>query len=277
LAKNKNNKSNKKHEKGNAEKYLDRIEGRNPISEALRSGRSINKVWIVKSDQRRDQRLHEIISECKEQGAIIVEVEKNVFAGMAETPGHQGIIAQVSPKDYADPFELIEKLTAEGKQPFILILDNLQDGYNFGSILRISEAAGVDLIVIPERRSVSADAHVAKASAGAIEFVPIARVTNLATFIDKIKEQNFWIYGTEVNDAENYQKVDYKGSIALVIGNEAKGMSENIKKRCDFLVNIPMYGRINSLNAAVAAGIIVFQAVEQRRHQFTTDQVITDL
>lgn len=183
---------------------------------------------------------------------------------MAETPRHQGIIAQVSPKNYVDPFILLEAIKAKGKQPFILILDNLQDGYNFGSILRISEAAGIDLIVIPERRSVTVDAHVAKASAGAIEFVPIARVTNLATFIDRIKEQNFWIYGTEVDGSENYQKVDYNGSIALVIGNEAKGMSENIKKRCDFLVAIPMHGQINSLNAAVATGIIVFQAVEQR-------------
>jgi len=261
----KNNKENHKLENNNPVNYLDRIEGRNPISEALKAGRSINKVWVAKTDQRRDKRLHELIVECKDQGAIIIEVERNVFAGMAETPGHQGIIAQVSPKDYVDPFELIDELKAKGKQPFILILDSLQDGYNFGSILRISEAAGVDLVVIPERRSVTADAHVAKASAGAIEFVPIARVTNLATFIDRIKGQNFWIYGTEVDRAENYQNVDYQGSIALIIGNEAKGMSDNLKKRCDYLVNIPMYGRINSLNAAVAAGIIVFQAVEQRK------------
>ena len=265
-SKTKNNRAKNDKFENNTEKYLDRIEGRNPISEALRAGRTINKVWVAKTDQRREQRLHELILECKEQGAIIVEVEKNVLEEMAETPRHQGIIAQVSPKNYVDPFVLLEELKAKGKQPFILILDNLQDGYNFGSILRISEAAGIDLIVIPERRSVTADAHVAKASAGAIEFVPIARVTNLATFIDRIKEQNFWIYGTEVDCAENYQKVDYKGSIALIIGNEAKGMSDNIKKRCDFLVTIPMHGKINSLNAAVATGIIVFQAVEQRNN-----------
>lgn len=247
------------------DKYLDQIEGRNPINEAIKAGRSINKVWTVKTDQRRDKRLYDLLKECKSKGAIIMEVEKSVLDSMAESSGHQGIIAQVSPKDYVDPFEYLSALTENGKQPFVLILDNLQDGYNFGSILRIAEAAGVDLIVIPERRAVSVDAHVAKASAGAIEFVPISRVTNLGTFIDRLKEQNYWIYGTEVEQAEDYHKVDFGGSIALVIGNEAKGMSDNIKKRCDFLITIPMQGKINSLNAAVATGIIVFQAVEQRK------------
>ncbi len=245
-------------------KYLDLIEGRNPVIEALRAGRSVNKIWIAKSNQQRDHRLNEIITACKEKGAIIMEVEKDVLDKMAQTPGHQGVIAQIAAKDYVDPFALIEEKLEQGKHPFILILDNLQDGYNFGSIIRIAEASGVDMIVIPERRSVSVDAHVAKASAGAVEFVPIARVTNLAMFIDKIKEQNFWVFGTEVQNAENYQKANYQGNIALVIGNEGKGMNENIKKRCDFLITIPMQGKINSLNAAVATGIIVFEAALQR-------------
>ncbi len=245
-------------------KYLDLIEGRNPVQEALRAGRSINKIWIAKSDQPRDHRLNELITECKKKGAVIMEVEKDVLENMAQTSGHQGIIAQVSAKDYIDPYVLIEQKLEAGKHPFILILDNLQDGYNFGSIIRIAEAAGIDLIVIPERRSVSVDAHVAKASAGAVEFVPIARVTNIATFIDNIKKRNFWIFGTEVQNAENYQKANYQGNIALIIGNEGKGMSENIKKRCDFLLTIPMQGKINSLNAAVATGIIVFEATLQR-------------
>lgn len=245
--------------------YLDQIEGRNPINEALRAGRSINKIWITKSDLIRDQRLQNLITDCKDKGAVIMEVEKTVLDKMATTTQHQGIIAQISPKDYVEPFDYIEKLKAEEKEPFILILDSLQDGYNFGSIIRIAEAAGVDLIIIPERRSVSVDAHVAKASAGAVEFVAIARVTNLATFIDRIKEDHFWIFGSEVENADNYQKVNYKGSIALVIGSEEKGMTPNIRKRCDFLVTIPMQGKINSLNAAVATGIIVFQAIEQRK------------
>ncbi|NLZ71252.1 MAG: 23S rRNA (guanosine(2251)-2'-O)-methyltransferase RlmB, partial [Clostridiaceae bacterium] len=184
---------------------------------------------------------------------------------MSESSNHQGIIAQVSAIKYVDPFVQIQKVKSEGRNPFILILDNLQDGFNFGSIIRISEAAGIDLIVIPERRSVSVDAHVAKASAGAVEYVPIARVTNLATFIDRIKEDGFWIFGSEVDSAENYQKANYQGSIALIVGNEGTGMSQNIKKRCDFLVTIPMQGKINSLNAAVATGIIIFEAVEQRK------------
>lgn len=247
-------------------KYLDQIEGRNPVNEALRAGRSINKIWIAKSGLRRDHRLVDLIKESKNKGAVIMEVEKDVLDKMAKTPQHQGIIAQISPKKYVEPIAYIEELKSKDKEPFILILDNLQDGYNFGSIIRIAEAAGIDLIVIPERRSVSVDAHVAKASAGAIEFVPIARVTNLATFIDQIKKDNFWIFGTEVKNAENYQKVNYKGSIALVVGNEGKGISDNIMKRCDFSVTIPMQGAINSLNAAVATGIIVFQAVEQRKN-----------
>lgn len=250
----------------NENTYLDRIAGRNPIQEALRAGRAINKIWINKNQQNRDQRLEKLIWECKQAGAVVMEVDKESLDAMVEThSSHQGIVAQVSAKDYVDPLVYLEALLAEGKKPFLLLLDNLQDGYNFGSIIRIAEASGVDLIVIPERRSVSVDAHVAKASAGAVEFVPIARVTNLATFIDRIKEMNFWIFGTEVENAEPYDKANYQGSIALVIGNEGHGISENIKKRCDFLITIPMQGKINSLNAAVATGILVFEAVRQRQ------------
>ncbi len=248
--------------------YLDRIAGRNPINEALRAGRTINKIWIVKNQQNRDQRLEKLICDCKAAGAVVMEVEKDYLDQMVETPtNHQGIVAQVAAKDYIDPYPYLENLREQGKNPFILILDHLQDGYNFGSIIRIAEAADLDLIVIPDRRSVALDAHVAKASAGAVEFVPIARVTNLATFIDRIKEQNFWVFGTEVAQAEAYDKVNYQGSIALVIGNEGHGMTENIKKRCDFLITIPMQGEINSLNAAVATGILVFEAVKQRNSQ----------
>lgn len=252
--------------KDKSDTYLDQIEGRNPVSEAIQAGRSINKVWISDSSSI-DNRLQNLLEKCKESGAVVMRVDKMVLDSMSESSNHQGIIAQVSPIEYVEPFAHLDNLRKEGRDPFILILDNLQDGFNFGSIIRISEAAGIDLIVIPERRSVSVDAHVAKASAGAVEYVPIARVTNLATFIDRIKEDGFWIFGTDVDAAENYQKANYQGSIALIIGNEAKGMSKNIKKRCDFLVTIPMQGKINSLNAAVATGIVVFQAVEQRKNK----------
>ena len=247
------------------DQYLGQLEGRNPVNEAIKAGRSINKVYLTKGRERRDSRLQEIAEAAKAAGAVIMEVEREVLDKMAEGTGHQGIIAQLSAKDYVDPYEFIKELREKGKEAFILILDHLQDGYNFGSIIRIAEAAGVDLIVIPERRSVAVDGHVAKASAGAVEFVPIGRVTNISDFIDRIKEENYWVFGTEVEGAEDFHQANYKGSIALVIGNEGKGMADNIKKRCDFLVTIPMQGQINSLNAAVATGIIVFEAAKQRQ------------
>lgn len=247
------------------DQYLGQVEGRNPVNEAIKAGRSINKIYLTKGRDRRDGRLQEIVEAAKAGGAVIMEVEREVLDKMAEGTGHQGIIAQLSAKDYVDPYSFVEDLRDQGKEGFILILDHLQDGYNFGSIIRIAEAAGVDLIVIPERRSVAVDGHVAKASAGAVEFVPIGRVTNISDFIDWLKEGNYWVFGSEVEGAEDFHQAHYKGSIALVIGNEGKGMAANIRKRCDFLVTIPMQGQINSLNAAVATGIIVFEAARQRR------------
>jgi 23S rRNA (guanosine2251-2'-O)-methyltransferase len=184
---------------------------------------------------------------------------------MAESHGHQGVIAQVAAHEYIDLDEHIDKLIEDGKQPFVIILDSLKESYNLGSVLRIADAAGVDAVVIPERRSVALDATVAKASAGAVEYVPVARVNNLTNTVLKLKEKGFWIAGTDADATQMYWEADWKGPMAIVVGSEGEGISKGLLGHCDFLVSIPMSGEVNSLNAAVATGIIVFEAVKQRR------------
>lgn len=248
----------------------DRLEGRNPIREALDAGRKINKVWVLRQQdgERYDKRLADLARDCKDDGAVIMEVDRDTLNGMAVTNQHQGIIAQVAAHNYVDYDTALNTLKESDEDAFILFLDEIQEGYNLGSILRIADAAGVDLIVLPERRSVSLDAHVAKASAGAIEHVPVARVTNLGRAIDDAKALGFWMFGTDVDpQAQEYDKVNWSGNIGLIIGNEGSGMSLKIKERCDYLITIPMRGQINSLNAAVATGVVVFEAVRQRHNK----------
>jgi len=204
------------------------------------------------------------VNMAKDAGVVIMEVDRIALDQMAETHGHQGVIAQVAAHDYVDLDQLIVEIRARGEKPFVLLLDQLQEGYNLGSILRIADAAGVHAVVIPERRSVGLDAAVAKASAGAMEYVPVARVGNLAQTVLKLKEDGFWIAGTDASASIDYHQADWKGDLAVIIGSEGDGMSAMLAKHCDFLVSIPMHGKVNSLNAAVAAGIIVFEAVSQR-------------
>ena len=162
--------------------------------------------------------------------------------------------------------DILKKAEAEGKQPLLVVLDELKDAYNLGSVLRIADAAGVDGVVIPKHRSIGLDSVVAKASAGAIEYVPVARVTNIAQTLRELKEKNgFWVCGTAAEGSTPYDKADYKGALAIVIGSEGEGMRDSVQKECDFLLSIPMAGTVNSLNAAVAAGIVVFEAVKGRR------------
>lgn len=243
----------------------DRLEGRNPIGEALKAGRTINKLWVLKRQDKPDPALARLIGQAREAGAVIMEVERKVLDQMAETQGHQGIIAQVAAHEYVDLDQLLAQINGRQEVPFLLLLDELQESYNLGSILRIADAAGVHGVVITERRSVGLDAAVAKASAGAIEHVPVARVVNLAQTILALKEQGFWIAGTDAAGTVDYHQADWQGPLAIVIGSEGEGMGQQMRRHCDFLVSIPMYGQVNSLNAAVAAGIVVFEAASQRR------------
>ncbi|NLA96450.1 MAG: 23S rRNA (guanosine(2251)-2'-O)-methyltransferase RlmB [Clostridiaceae bacterium] len=240
---------------------LTRIEGRNPVAEALAAGRSINRVFVMEN-ARGD--LAHLAARCRRQGAVVGHVSRSVLDRMALTRAHQGIIAEVAPYAYADLGGILRTCKEKDHSPFLLLLDHIQDANNLGAILRIADGAGIDAVVIPQRRSVPLNAAVAKASAGAVEHVPLCRVNNLSQTILMLKEAGFWIYGTAAQAATCYRKVDYAGSIAVVVGSEGQGMSQSLAGHCDFLLSIPLHGRINSLNAAVACGIIVFEAASQR-------------
>lgn len=240
--------------------------GRNEVKEALLSQRAINKLWILSPSEGRalDGRLAELRSIARERGIPVLEVKRTVLDRMVKDQIHQGVVAQVAAADYADPEAVLASVFDQGRHPFVLILDGLQDGRNLGAALRVAECCAVDLVVIPERRSVSLDQYVAKASAGAIEYVPVARVTNLTQFVEDLKEKGFWIYGTAADGSISFQKADLTGSTALVIGSEGKGISAKLKEHCDGLLSIPMWGNLNSLNASVACGIVCWEAARQR-------------
>lgn len=244
---------------------LDRLEGRNPIFEAMRAGRSINKLWIQKREGKPDPVLTRLMNQVKATGVPILEVDRQVLDQMSETHAHQGVIAQLAAHEYADLDELVASIGERGEVPFLLILDELKESYNLGSVLRIADAAGVHGVVIPKRRSVGLDASVGKASAGAMEYVPVCRVTNISQTIETLKEKGFWITGTDASADLDYHEADWSGPLAILIGSEESGLSPVLKKHCDFLVSIPMQGHVNSLNAAVATGIVVFEAAKQRR------------
>ncbi|MDD2458361.1 MAG: 23S rRNA (guanosine(2251)-2'-O)-methyltransferase RlmB, partial [Eubacteriales bacterium] len=243
----------------------DRLEGRNPIQEALKAGRSFNKLWVAKRDGKPDLILARIVAQSREAGAVVMEVERKILDQMSETKAHQGVIAQVAAHEYVELDDLLASIQAKGETPFLVMLDELQDGYNLGSVLRIADAAGVHGVIIPERRSVGLDSTVAKASAGAIEHVPVCRVGNLTQTVLKLKEQGFWVAGADSEGTQDYHKIDWTGSMLVMIGSEGEGIGKQLLKHCDFLISIPMKGQVNSLNAAVATGIIVFEAAAQRQ------------
>lgn len=243
----------------------DRLEGRNPVLEALRAGRAMNKLWVAKLDGGRvDPIVSRIVAMARERNVLIMEVPRITLDQMSETHNHQGVIANVASHDYAELDDIIQRAKDKGEAPLLLLLDELKDAYNLGSILRIADAAGVHGVIIPKHRSIGLDSLVAKASAGAIEYVPVARVTNLSQTISTLKEDGFWVAGTDAEGTIPYNKADLKGPLLIVIGSEGEGMNKNIREKCDFLLSIPMSGNVNSLNAAVAAGIVVFEAQRQR-------------
>lgn len=242
--------------------------GRNPVKEALIAGRTINKAWLLdrQAGQGRDSRLREIEDLLKEAGVIINYTNRQSLDRLADGSAHQGVVVQVAAQAYVDARELVAELEASAKPGFILILDELQDGHNLGACLRVADACNIDLVVIPERRSASLDQFVAKASAGAIEYVPVARETNLTRLVLDLKKDGYWVFGAAGEADQSHYEVDYTGKTVLIIGNEGKGISQKLREHCDFLVKIPMYGKINSLNASVACGIIASEAAKQR-HQ----------
>ena len=235
------------------------IEGRNAVLEALKNGREIDYIYIKKGEN--EGSINKIIGKAKDMKIMIKVVDKNKLDEMSESKNHQGIIAVANEYRYFELEEILEQ-TRE-KAGFFLILDEIEDPHNLGAIIRSAEASGVDAIIIPKRRACQVNATVEKTAAGATSHIKIVRVTNLAQTIEKLKESGIWIYSVDMDGAD-YTKTDLKGKIALVIGNEGKGLSRLVKEKSDFTVSIPMKGHINSLNASVAASILMFEAVRQR-------------
>ena len=254
-----------------ADKFADRpqmeevegqLEGRNAIAEAIKSGRTIDKVFVADGDT--DRSLQRLAAQAREAGAVVVPVDRRKLDAMSTTRAHQGIIALAAAHDYCTLNDILEEAASRGQAPLIVICDELSDPHNLGAILRSAECAGAHGVVIPKRRSVGLTATVAKASAGAVEYMKVARVTNISAAIAELKERGVWVYGTAAEGSIPMYQADLKGPAAIVIGNEGDGMSPLVRKNCDQMVSIPMNGRISSLNASAAASILLYEAVRQR-------------
>lgn len=238
------------------------LEGRNAIQEALKSGRTIDKLFIASGDV--DKGLQRLAAQAKEAGAVVVPVDRRKLDAMSFTRAHQGVIALAAAHDYCSIDDILEEAAARGESPLIVICDELSDPHNLGAILRSAECAGAHGVIIPKRRSVGLTATVAKASAGAVEYMKVARVTNINAAIAELKEKGVWIFGTAAEGSVPMYQADLTGPAAIVIGNEGEGMSQLVRKNCDMLVHIPMKGKISSLNASAAASILLYEAVRQR-------------
>lgn len=240
----------------------DVLVGRNAVTEALKSGRGINKLWIASGD--REGSVAEIAALAKERGIVVQYVERAKIEALAGGHRHQGVLAYVAPVPYAEIEDILKAAEAKGEAPFLVLLDELEDPHNLGALLRTADATGVHGILIPKRRSVSLNATVAKTSAGAVEYVPVARIGNIAQTLKKLKEKGFWVAGADMDGEKAYYEADLTGPLVLVVGSEGKGMSRLTKEACDFIVRMPMVGRINSLNASVAGSILMYESMRQR-------------
>ncbi len=238
------------------------LEGRNAIAEALKSGRTIDKIFVADGDI--DKGLQRLAAQAKEAGAVVVPVDRRKLDAMSYTRAHQGIIALAAAHEYATIDDILAEAAARGEAPLIVICDELSDPHNLGAILRSAECAGAHGVIIPKRRSVGLTATVAKASAGAVEYMKVARVTNISSAISELKDKGVWVFGTAAEGSIPMYQADLSGPAAIVIGNEGDGMSPLVRKNCDVMVSIPMDGRISSLNASAAASILLYEAVRQR-------------
>lgn len=241
----------------------DLIIGRNAVMEALKSGRSINKILLAKGE--RQGSIKEVIALAKDLKLVIQEVEMKKLDEMASGLRHQGVIAYVAPVEYVEIEDILEKAHELNQPPFIVLLDELEDPHNLGAILRTADAAGVHGVLIPKRRNCQLSATVAKTSAGAVEYVPVARIGNIAQTIKELKKQGLWVVGADMDGDKEYYNADLTGPMVLVVGSEGKGIGRLVKEQCDFIVKIPMAGKINSLNASVAASILMYESLKQRK------------
>ncbi|HZH62456.1 MAG TPA: 23S rRNA (guanosine(2251)-2'-O)-methyltransferase RlmB [Metabacillus sp.] len=239
----------------------DFIIGRNPVIEVLKSSRDINKIWVAENSLK--GQAQQITKLAKERGITINFVPKKKIDQMVEG-NHQGVVAQVAAYEYVHVDDILKVAEERGELPFLLLLDEIEDPHNLGSIMRTADAVGAHGIVIPKRRAVGLTATVAKSSTGAIEHIPVARVTNMARTIDELKDKGVWIVGTDAKGADDYRNLDGKMSLALIIGSEGKGIGRLIKGKCDFLIKMPMVGHVTSLNASVAASLLMYEVYRKR-------------
>ena len=250
-----NNKANENMNKS------DVIAGRNPVSEAIRNGRAIDKILIAKGEK--NGAVVGILAKAREKQILVKEVDRTKLDFVCGNETHQGIVAFAAVREYSTVEDILSYAEEKGEAPFIMILDEVEDPHNLGAIIRTAECAGVHGVIIPKRRSAGLSYTVGKASAGAVEYMRVARVTNIAVLIDELKEKGVWVYGADMNGTD-YSKCDFSGACAIVIGNEGKGISRLVREKCDVIVSLPMKGKINSLNASVAAGILMYSAMKNR-------------
>lgn len=254
-------KDKNKHNEQTDEPKADVISGRNPVSEAIRSGRPIDKIMVARGEK--SGAVVGILAKAREKQIPIKEVDRTKLDYISGNSTHQGIVAFAAVKDYSTVDEIFDYAQERGEAPFIMVLDEVEDPHNLGAIIRTAECAGVHGVIVPKRRSASLSYTVGKASAGAVEYMRVARVTNIANLLDELKERGVWVYGADMNGTD-YSSCDFSGACAIVIGNEGKGISRLVREKCDVIVSLPMKGRINSLNASVAAGILMYSAMKSR-------------
>ncbi|MDT8902722.1 23S rRNA (guanosine(2251)-2'-O)-methyltransferase RlmB [Anaeroselena agilis] len=238
------------------------VAGRNSVLEALKSGRPINKVLVARGE--RQGSLREIAGQAKARGLVVQEVDAAKLAELTGGMRHQGVVAMVPPVAYAEVEDILAKARDLGEPPFIVLLDELEDPHNLGAILRTADAAGAHGVLIPKRRSAPLSAAVAKTSAGAVEYVPVARIGNVVQAIEALKKEGLWVVGADMAGDRPYYRADLKGPVLVVVGGEGRGLSRLAKEACDFLVSIPMKGRITSLNASVACSLLMYEVYRQR-------------
>ena len=238
------------------------IEGRNAVTEALRAGTPIDKIYLARGET--DAALGHIASTARSKGVVVVECDRRKLDGMSRTHSHQGVIALAAVREYASVDDILEAARAKGEPPLIVVCDELSDPHNLGAVIRTAECAGAHGVIIPKRRSAGLTAVVAKTSAGAVSHVPVARVANLPALLKELKEAGVWVFGTAADGDRRLYDADLKGPAAIVIGSEGDGMGRLVAETCDFKVRIPMRGKLNSLNASAAAAILLYEAVRQR-------------
>ena len=238
------------------------IEGRNAVTEALRAGTPIDKIFIARGET--DKTLGHIASTARAAGVVVVEADRRKLDYMSATKAHQGVIALAAVREYASVEDILSAARERGEAPLLVVCDEISDPHNLGAIIRTAECAGAHGVIIPKRRSVGLTAVVGKASAGALEYLPVARVSNLVSTIRDLQKAGVWVFGTAADGDTGLYTADLKGPAAIVIGNEGEGMSRLVSEACDFKVSIPMHGRISSLNASNAAAILLYEAVRQR-------------